>query len=143
MKTPTHGGVGIYSETAAHPGTAINLEGVRRTSGMARVRPTGRFSPVGHPPGVGYHDPPLRERRILTQQTPPGTGIQETKEKVMKITRRAGRATVAVAVLFCFCATVRAQGVLDQVPSDAWVVLRINKLEQTNKKAAAWAEAMG
>ena len=61
----------------------------------------------------------------------------------MTIIRRAGRATVAVAVLFCFCAGARAEGVLDQVPSDAWVVVRVNRLEETNRKAAAWAEAMG
>src|SRR3954471_24253106 len=61
----------------------------------------------------------------------------------MQLIRRAGRATVAVALLFCFCAAARAEGVLDQVPSDAWVVFRVNRLEQTNKKAAAWAEAMG
>lgn len=61
----------------------------------------------------------------------------------MRIIRRAGRAAVAVAVTFCFCAVARAEGVLDQVPADAWVVIRVNRLEQTNKKVAAWAEAMG
>jgi hypothetical protein len=45
--------------------------------------------------------------------------------------------------MFCFCAVTRAEGVLDVVPADAWVVVRINRLEETNKKAAAWAEAMG
>ena len=61
----------------------------------------------------------------------------------MQTVRRARRAVVAVALVVCFCASARAQGVLDQVPADAWVVLRVNKLEQTNKKVAAWAEAMG
>ena len=61
----------------------------------------------------------------------------------MQMFRRAGRATLAVAVLLCLCASARAEGVLDQVPSDAWVVFRVNRLEETNKKAAAWAEAMG
>lgn len=61
----------------------------------------------------------------------------------MRIIRRAGRAAVAVAVTFCFCALARAQGVLDQVPDGALVVVKINRLDQTNKKAAAWAEAMG
>ena len=61
----------------------------------------------------------------------------------MNVIRRPGRALLAAAVLFCFCATARAEGVLDQVPADAWVVLRVNRLEQTNKKVAAWAEAMG
>jgi len=61
----------------------------------------------------------------------------------MQTIRRARRAVVAVALVVCFCASARAQGVLDQVPADAWVVMRVNKLEQTNKKVAAWAEAMG
>ena len=61
----------------------------------------------------------------------------------MSMIRRAGRGAIAAAVLCCICAGARAEGVLDQVPSDAWVVLRVNRLEQTNKKAAAWAEAMG
>ena len=61
----------------------------------------------------------------------------------MQIVRRARRAVVAVALVVCLCASARAQGVLDQVPADAWVVMRVNKLEQTNKKVAAWAEAMG
>ena len=61
----------------------------------------------------------------------------------MKSIRRAGRAAVAVVVVLCVCAAARAEGVLDQVPADAWVVFRINHLEQTNKKAATWAEAMG
>jgi hypothetical protein len=61
----------------------------------------------------------------------------------MKLIRRPGRALLAAAVVFCFCAAARAEGVLDQVPADAWVVFRVNKLEQTNKKVAAWAEAMG
>ena len=57
--------------------------------------------------------------------------------------RMIRRAAVAVAVMVCFCAAARAEGVLDQVPADAWVVIRVNRLEQTNKKVAAWAEAMG
>ena len=57
--------------------------------------------------------------------------------------RRAGRATIVAAVCFCFCVAARAEGVLDVVPSDAWVVVRVNRLGDTNKKAAAWAEAMG
>lgn len=62
----------------------------------------------------------------------------------MTMIRRAGRASVVAALLLCWsAATARAEGVLDMVPSDAWVVVRINRLEQTNKKAAAWAEAMG
>jgi hypothetical protein len=61
----------------------------------------------------------------------------------MQFIRRAGRGAVAAAMLLSFCAAARAEGVLDQVPSDAWVVFRVNRLEQTNKKAAAWAEAMG
>lgn len=62
----------------------------------------------------------------------------------MTMIRRAGCASVVAALLLCLsAATARAEGVLDQVPSDAWVVVRINRLEQTNKKAAAWAEAMG
>jgi len=61
----------------------------------------------------------------------------------MQVIRRAGRAVVAAALVLCFCAAARAEGVLDQVPADAWVVFRVNRLEQTNKKAAAWAEAMG
>ena len=61
----------------------------------------------------------------------------------MNVIRRPGRALLAAAVVFCFCAAARAEGVLDQVPADAWVVFRVNRLEQTNKKVAAWAEAMG
>src|SRR3954447_17513764 len=72
--------------------------------------------------------------------------VRDNKEKVMKSIRRAGRVgrfAVALAVVVCTSAAARAEGVLDQVPSDAWVVFRVNRLEQTNKKAAAWAEAMG
>ena len=61
----------------------------------------------------------------------------------MKSIRRAGRVAIALAVLVSISAAARAEGVLDQVPADAWVVFRVNRLEQTNKKAAAWAEAMG
>ena len=61
----------------------------------------------------------------------------------MKLNRRAARVVMVVAVMFCLGAVARAEGVLDQVPSDALVVVRVNRLEQTNKKVAAWAEAMG
>src|SRR5437867_3825344 len=61
----------------------------------------------------------------------------------MQRIRRAAAVMVA-AIMCCFvAAAARAEGVLDQVPSDALVVIKINHLDQTNQKIAKWAEAMG
>src|SRR5688500_4210813 len=56
---------------------------------------------------------------------------------------RRPAALIVAAVMFCVCTTVRAQGVLDQVPADALVVIKVNRLEQTNQKAGKWTEALG
>src|SRR4051795_8648898 len=60
----------------------------------------------------------------------------------MQRIRRAAAVMVA-AVVFCYAAAARAEGVLDQVPSDALVVIKVNRLEQTNQKAGKWTEALG
>ena len=60
----------------------------------------------------------------------------------MRNTRRAA-VVIATAFLFCYSAAAPAQGVMDQVPADALAVLKVNRLEQTNKKAAKWTEALG
>ena len=60
----------------------------------------------------------------------------------MQRIRRAAAVMVA-AVVFCYAAGARAEGVLDQVPSDALVVIKVNRLQQTNQKAGKWTEALG
>ena len=60
----------------------------------------------------------------------------------MQRIRRAAAVMVA-AVVFCYAAAARAEGVLDQVPSDALVVIKVNRLQQTNQKAGKWTEALG
>jgi hypothetical protein len=61
----------------------------------------------------------------------------------MQRIRRAAAVMVAAVVLCYAAAAARAEGVLDQVPSDALVVIKINRLEQTNQKAGKWTEALG
>lgn len=53
-------------------------------------------------------------------------------------------AVAAVAAMLLWAAAPAAQGqVLDQVPSDALVVLKIKNLDQTNKKVAKFAKGLG
>lgn len=61
----------------------------------------------------------------------------------MQPIRRTAAVMVAAVVMFCYSAAARAQGVLDQVPADALVVIKINRLDQTNQKAGKWTEALG
>jgi hypothetical protein len=62
----------------------------------------------------------------------------------MRIVRRtAASAVIAVAGLVYSSTTARAAGVLDQVPQDAYVVIKVNNLEGTSKKIAKWAEQLG
>src|SRR4051812_5175944 len=61
----------------------------------------------------------------------------------MQRIRRAAAVMVAAVVLCYAAAGARAEGVLDQVPSDALVVIKVNRLEQTNQKAGKWTEALG
>jgi len=62
----------------------------------------------------------------------------------MRIVRRtAVSAVIAVVALVYSSTTARAAGVLDQVPQDAFVVIKINNLEGTSKKIAKWAEQLG
>jgi hypothetical protein len=61
----------------------------------------------------------------------------------MRIVRRtAVVAVIAVAALLC-STTARAAGVLDQVPQDAYIVIKVNNLEGTSKKIGKWAEQLG
>src|SRR4051794_20013970 len=60
----------------------------------------------------------------------------------MQRIRRAA-ATLVAAVVFCYGAAARAEGVMDQVPADALVVVKVNKLDKTSQKIGKWAEALG
>jgi hypothetical protein len=59
------------------------------------------------------------------------------------VRRTAVSAVLAVVALVWCNASARAAGVLDQVPQDAFVVVRVANLEQTSKKIARWAEQLG
>ena len=59
----------------------------------------------------------------------------------MRIARRTAASAVlaVVALVWSSNSSARAAGVLDQVPQDAFVVVKVSNLEQTSKKIARWA----
>ena len=63
----------------------------------------------------------------------------------MEIDMRKGRIATAGASLLALlvCATGARADVLDQVPSDALLVLKIKNLDGVNKKVAKWAKDLG
>src|SRR3954464_11956669 len=70
--------------------------------------------------------------------------MRNTKGDAMKIVRRTAKAVAVLALaVACSGTTARAAGVLDQVPSDAFVVIRVSNLEQTSNKIAKWAAQLG
>src|SRR5215217_7692884 len=63
---------------------------------------------------------------------------------VMKRIRRVARAAiVAAAVMFVFAPLAARAQVLDQVPSDALVVIKFNKLKATSEKWGKMAQKLG
>jgi len=66
-------------------------------------------------------------------------------EKDMRIRRQVTTTIVAVLIGLFLCASARAQqaGVLDQVPGDALVVVRVKNLSETNKKLAKYMKELG
>lgn len=58
----------------------------------------------------------------------------------MKIRRQLAAAGLVLALLLCGKASAQ---VLDQVPGDALVVLKVKNLDQVNKKFAKWAKSLG
>ena len=60
----------------------------------------------------------------------------------MRYARRSALAAFLVALFVCTAARTQAQ-VLEQVPSNALVVLKINKLQDVNTKIGRWVESMG
>ena len=53
------------------------------------------------------------------------------------------KVALALLVALVFSTAARAAGVLEQVPSDAWVVVKVSNLQQTSDKVAKWAEQLG
>src|SRR5687767_418422 len=61
----------------------------------------------------------------------------------MRYARRSALAAFLVALFVCTAAQTTQAQVLEQVPSNALVVLKINKLQDVNAKIGRWVESMG
>jgi hypothetical protein len=59
------------------------------------------------------------------------------------VRQTAATAVLALGALMWSSATARAAGVLDAVPQDAFVVVKVSNLGQTSQKISRWAQALG